>query len=151
MAKKASDVHIEPHDDITLVRVRVDGFLRDLTIVPKELQQSLVSRLKILAGMDIAERRAPQDGRFLVQFGKRSIDLRVSTLPTHDGEKVVMRLLDPSATRVAFSTLGFSEENSRALNHALSGPQGMVLVTGPTGSGKTTTLYSALNYLRSPT
>jgi len=118
-----------------LVRVRVDGFLRDLTIVPKELQQSLVSRLKILAGMDIAERRAPQDGRFLVQFGKRSIDLRVSTLPTHDGEKVVMRLLDPSATKVDFTDLGFSEENAKIFRQILSQPQGMILVTGPTGSG----------------
>jgi type IV pilus assembly protein PilB len=149
--KRASDIHIEPMGESTTVRIRVDGVLRELTNIPKELQASVVSRVKILSDMDIAERRNSQDGRFLVKIADRSLDLRVSTLPTHYGEKVVMRLLDPAATRVAFSTLGFSEENSRALNHALSGPQGMVLVTGPTGSGKTTTLYSALNSLRSPT
>ncbi len=150
-AKRASDVHIEPMGESTTVRIRVDGVLRELTNIPKELQASVVSRIKILSDMDIAERRNSQDGRFLVKISDRSLDLRVSTLPTHYGEKVVMRLLDPAATRVAFSALGFSEENSRVLNHALSGPQGMVLVTGPTGSGKTTTLYSALNFLRSPT
>jgi type IV pilus assembly protein PilB len=150
VTKKASDVHIEPHDDSTLVRIRVDGFLRDLTLVPNELQQALVSRLKILANMDIAERRAPQDGRFLVQFGKRRLDVRVSSLPTHDGEKVVMRLLDPAATKVDFTELGFSEENAKAFRTILAQPQGMVLVTGPTGSGKSTTLYSALNVVTSP-
>ncbi len=150
-AKRASDIHIEPQGESTTVRIRVDGVLRELTNIPKELQSSVVSRVKILSDMDIAERRNSQDGRFLVKIAERSLDLRVSTLPTHYGEKVVMRLLDPAATRVAFSTLGFSEENSSVLHHALSGPQGMVLVTGPTGSGKTTTLYSALNSLRSPT
>ncbi len=151
VAKKASDIHIEPHDDSTMVRLRVDGFLRDLTTVPNELQQALVSRIKILADMDIAERRVPQDGRFLVQNGKRKLDLRVSTLPTHDGEKVVMRLLDPSGTRVDFTDLGFSEDNAKTFRHILSQPQGMVLVTGPTGSGKSTTLYSALHMVTNPT
>src|ERR1022692_1654740 len=150
VAKKASDLHIEPHDDSTLVRIRVDGFLRDLTIVPSALQQALVSRLKILASMDIAERRTPQDGRFLVQFGSRRIDMRVSTLPTHDGEKIVMRLLDPVATKVDFTDLGFSEENAKIFRTLRSQPQGMILVTGPTGSGKSTTLYSALNMVTSP-
>ncbi|MGO8818114.1 MAG: ATPase, T2SS/T4P/T4SS family [Terriglobia bacterium] len=149
--KRASDVHIEPQADATTVRIRVDGVLRELTNLPRELQASVISRIKILSDMDIAERRAPQDGRFLVQIAERQLDLRVSTLPTHYGEKVVMRLLDPAATRVAFSTLGFSDENAKTLNVALSAPQGMLLVTGPTGSGKTTTLYSALNFLRSPT
>jgi type IV pilus assembly protein PilB len=149
--KRASDVHIEPQGESTTVRIRVDGVLRELTNIPKELQGSVVSRIKILSDMDIAERRNPQDGRFLVKISDRNLDLRVSTLPTHYGEKVVMRLLDPSATRVAFSALGFSEENALALHGCLSGPQGMVLVTGPTGSGKTTTLYSALNSLRTPT
>ncbi len=148
--KKASDLHIEPHDDATLVRMRVDGFLRDLTIVPSTLQQALVSRLKILANMDIAERRTPQDGRFLVQTGQRRLDVRVSSLPTHDGEKIVMRLLDPSATRVDFTDLGFSEANAKVFRSILTQPQGMILVTGPTGSGKSTTLYSALNMVTSP-
>ena len=149
--KRASDIHIEPQGESTTVRIRVDGVLRELTNIPKELQASVISRIKILSDMDIAERRAPQDGRFLVKISDHNLDLRVSTLPTHYGEKVVMRLLDPAATRVAFSALGFSEENAKVLPASLSGPQGMVLVTGPTGSGKTTTLYSALNSLRSPT
>jgi type IV pilus assembly protein PilB len=150
-AKRASDIHIEPQGESTTVRIRVDGVLRELTNIPKELQASVISRIKILSDMDIAERRAPQDGRFLVKISDHDLDLRVSTLPTHYGEKVVMRLLDPAATRVAFSALGFSEEDARVLHAALASPQGMVLVTGPTGSGKTTTLYSALNSLRSPT
>jgi type II secretory ATPase GspE/PulE/Tfp pilus assembly ATPase PilB-like protein len=150
-AKRASDIHIEPQGESTTVRIRVDGVLRELTNIPKELQASVISRVKILSDMDIAERRAPQDGRFLVKISDHDLDLRVSTLPTHYGEKVVMRLLDPAATRVAFSALGFSEQDAKVLHAAVSGPQGMVLVTGPTGSGKTTTLYSALNSLRSPT
>jgi len=149
-SKKASDVHIEPRSTSTVVRIRVDGVLRELTQIPNELQAALVSRIKILANMDIAERRMPQDGRFLMQIGGRRLDLRVSTLPTHDGEKVVMRLLDPAATRVSFTGLGFSEENSKTLTSLLASPQGMVLVTGPTGSGKSTTLYSSLNMVRSP-
>ncbi len=150
VAKKASDLHIEPREDSTLVRIRVDGFLRDLTIVPKELTLTLVSRLKILANMDISERRAPQDGRFMVQFGKNRLDLRVSTLPTHDGEKVVMRLLDPNAAKMDFTQLGFTDENARTFRNLVSQPQGMILVCGPTGSGKSTTLYSALNMVTAP-
>ncbi len=150
VSKQASDIHIEPQATVTLVRARVDGVLRELTQVPAELQTSLTSRIKILADLDIAERRAPQDGRFLVRIGARSFDLRVSTLPTHYGEKIVMRVLDPNATRVDFSDLGFSQENCEALDQLLAMPQGMLLVTGPTGSGKTTTLYAALNKLRSP-
>ncbi len=149
--KRASDIHIEPQGEATTVRVRVDGVLRELTNIPKEFQAAVISRIKILSDMDIAERRAPQDGRFLVQISNRNLDLRVSTLPTHYGEKVVMRLLDPAATRVKFSALGFSEENSRLIEATLASPQGMLLVTGPTGSGKTTTLYSALNSVRSQT
>jgi type IV pilus assembly protein PilB len=150
-SKRASDIYIEPQGESTTVRIRVDGMLRELTHIPKELQASVISRVKILSDMDIAERRAPQDGRFQVKIAERSLDLRASTLPTHYGEKVVMRLLDPAATRVAFGALGFSAENAKTLNAALSGPQGMLLVTGPTGSETTTTLYSALNSLRSPT
>ncbi len=148
--KKASDIHVEPQPLSTVVRIRVDGVLRELTHIPTELTSFLVSRIKILADMDISERRMPQDGRFLVQLGDTRMDLRVSTLPTHEGEKVVMRLLDPAASRVGFEKLGLAVENSESLSTLLSAPQGMVLVTGPTGSGKSTTLYAALNHLRSP-
>jgi type IV pilus assembly protein PilB len=149
-SKRASDIHIEPQAQSTTVRIRVDGVLRELMHVPNELQTSLVSRVKILSDMDIAERRVPQDGRFLVQIAERSLDFRVSTLPTQYGEKVVMRLLDAAGASVSFTDLGFSDEDSSALQDALSRPQGMLLVTGPTGSGKTTTLYAALNVVRSP-
>jgi type IV pilus assembly protein PilB len=148
--KKASDIHIEPQAIGTIVRIRVDGVLRELTHVPGEMQNSLTSRVKILADMDIAERRVPQDGRFLVEIAGRHLDLRVSTLPTHYGEKVVMRLLDSSSTKVGFGELGFTEENGKAMQNVLSMPSGMLLVTGPTGSGKSTTLYAALNAVRSP-
>ena len=123
-----------------MVRIRVDGVLRELTHVPSDLTSFLVSRIKILADMDISERRVPQDGRFLVQIGDSHLDLRVSTLPTHAGEKVVMRLLDPKASRVGFEKLGLAADNAAALGQVLSAPQGMLLVTGPTGSGKSTTL-----------
>ena len=148
--KKASDIHIEPQPLGTVVRIRVDGVLRELTHIPAELTSFLVSRIKILSDMDISERRVPQDGRFLCQIGGSNLDLRVSTLPTHSGEKVVMRILDPTASRVGFEKLGLSPDNSNALGTVLSAPQGMLLVTGPTGSGKSTTLYAALNSLRSP-
>jgi type IV pilus assembly protein PilB len=148
--KKASDIHVEPQAVGTVVRIRVDGVLRELARIPSELQNSLISRIKILSNMDISERRTPQDGRFLVQIGTRHVDLRVSSLPTHYGEKIVMRLLDPAATRVEFVDLGFSLEQARTLQDVISLPQGMLLVTGPTGSGKSTTLYACLNAIRSP-
>ncbi|MGI9104534.1 MAG: ATPase, T2SS/T4P/T4SS family [Terriglobales bacterium] len=148
--KKASDIHIEPQPLGTVVRIRVDGVLRELTHIPNELTSFLVSRIKILSDMDISERRTPQDGRFLVQIGNSHLDLRVSTLPTHAGEKVVMRLLDPTASRVGFEKLGLATDNAAALTQVLGAPQGMLLVTGPTGSGKSTTLYASLNVLRSP-
>lgn len=148
--KKASDIHIEPQAIGTVVRVRVDGVLRELTHIPGEMQNALISRVKILSDMDIAERRVPQDGRFLVEIGGKHLDLRVSTLPTHYGEKVVLRLLDSSVTRVGFGELGFSDENTAKLQTVLKSPQGMLLVTGPTGSGKSTTLYAALNAVKSP-
>ena len=146
--KKASDIHIEPAGDSAIVRIRVDGMLRELHSIPEKMVPFVISRIKILSDMDIAERRAPQDGRFLVQFGSRRLDLRVSTLPTHEGEKVVMRVLDPAASCVSFEQLGFAPEISTALTKAVKAPHGMVLVTGPTGSGKSTTLYSALNMVR---
>ena len=149
--KLASDIHIEPQSTDTIVRLRVDGMLRDFQRIPRALQNSLVSRIKILADMDIAERRAPQDGRFLVKIAGRKVDLRVSTLPTQYGEKVVMRLLESDAPAQGFATLGIPPEICESLSQLLSQPQGMLLVTGPTGSGKSTTLYSSLNKLRKPT
>lgn len=151
VAKQASDIHIEPQSGDTSVRVRVDGMLRDLIRVPRSLQSSVVSRIKILADMDIAERRAPQDGRFMVKFGGSKIDLRVSTLPTQHGEKVVMRLLQTDAPMQQFENLGLAPAIAADLRRIIALPQGMLLVTGPTGSGKSTTLYSALSTLRKPT
>jgi len=150
MSKQASDIHIEPQDVRTVVRIRVDGVLRELDSVPRSLQNQLVSRIKILSDMDIAERRAPQDGRFMVAVGQRRVDMRVSTLPTQYGEKVVMRLLDASAPILSFTDLGFPAGVAEQMRRLIALPQGMLLVTGPTGSGKTTTLYSALNLLRKP-
>lgn len=148
--KQASDIHIEPQATATAVRIRVDGVLRELENVPRGVQNSLVSRIKILSDMDIGERRTPQDGRFMVALGQRKVDIRVSSLPTQYGEKVVMRLLDASAPILSLAELGFSAELADRLTQVLALPQGMLLVTGPTGSGKSTTLYSALNILRKP-
>ncbi|MFZ3212191.1 MAG: ATPase, T2SS/T4P/T4SS family [Terriglobales bacterium] len=148
--KDASDVHIEQQATGSLIRIRVDGLLRELAQVPLELRTSLVSRIKILCDMDIAERRVPQDGRLLARIGKTHYDLRVSTLPTQYGEKVTIRLLDPSSARVSFQDLGLGPEHAATLGSVLKQPQGMILVTGPTGSGKSTTLYAALHRLRSP-
>ena len=150
-AKQASDIHIEPQATDTVIRLRVDGMLRDFQRIPRSLQNSVVSRIKILSDMDIAERRAPQDGRFLVKILGRKVDLRVSTLPTQYGEKVVMRLLESNAPLQNFEALGIPREISEGLMRILAQPQGMLLVTGPTGSGKSTTLYSSLNMVRKPT
>jgi len=149
-AKGASDIHIEQQATGTLVRIRVDGLLRDLAQVPLELRIALASRIKILCDMDIAERRVPQDGRLLARIGHTRYDLRVSTLPTQYGEKITIRLLDESAAAVSFQHLGLSLDHSATLTSVLKQPQGMVLVTGPTGSGKSTTLHAALHLLRSP-
>jgi type IV pilus assembly protein PilB len=149
--KQASDIHIEPQATDTVIRFRVDGMLRDHQRVPRALQNSVVSRIKILADMDIAERRAPQDGRFLVKISGKKIDLRVSTLPTQYGEKVVMRLLESDAPLQNYAALGLAPEIAEGLTRILAQPQGMLLVTGPTGSGKSTTLYSSLHMVRKPT
>jgi type IV pilus assembly protein PilB len=148
--RRASDTHIEPHSDDTAIRFRVDGMLREYQRIPKALQNSVASRIKILSDMDIAERRAPQDGRFLVKIGGRRIDLRVSTLPTQYGEKVVMRLLEDDAPLQDLARLGFPQWIEERLRPMLRLPQGMILVTGPTGSGKSTTLYSSLLLIRRP-
>ena len=148
LEKQASDIHIEPQATATVVRIRVDGVLRELESVPRGVQNSLVSRIKILSDMDIGERRAPQDGRFMVAVGPRKVDMRVSTLPTQYGEKVVMRLLEASAPILSFVDLGLPPDVASRMMQLIALPQGMLLVTGPTGSGKSTTLYSALNLLR---
>jgi type IV pilus assembly protein PilB len=146
--KRASDIHIEPQATEVVVRIRVDGVLRDLRRVQRNMQNSLISRIKILADMDIAERRTPQDGRFMVRLGASSIDMRVSTLPTQYGEKVVMRLLDSAMGIMNLSDLNMPAKVESSMRQVLALPQGMLLVTGPTGSGKSTTLYAALNQIR---
>lgn len=150
VAKKASDIHIEPQQNDTAVRFRVDGILRDYQRIPRTLQNTVASRVKILSDMDIAERRNPQDGRFLVKISGRRVDLRVSTLPTQYGEKVVMRLLEGESPLKEFATLGIPKEIADRLSEVVHLPQGMLLVTGPTGSGKSTTLYSCLHLIRRP-
>ena len=150
ITKGASDIHIEPQPADTSVRLRVDGILREYNRIPKAVQNSVASRIKILSDMDIAERRSPQDGRFLVKMGDLRVDLRVSTLPTQYGEKIVMRLLGTDAPLQELSTLGFSPDVAAHFKRVLAMPQGMILVTGPTGSGKSTTLYSCLHVLRKP-
>ena len=150
ITRGASDIHIETYEKILRVRYRVDGQLRESPPLPFKYRAAIVSRLKIMADLDISERRLPQDGRIKVKMGKRAIDLRVSVLPTIYGEKVVMRILDPEALRTDLTKLGFPESALKSFKHAIELPYGMILVTGPTGSGKTTSLYSALKTLNSP-
>jgi len=145
----ASDVHIEPHETNVLVRQRVDGMLREVLTIPLHLRDQTISRIKIISGMDIAERRKPQDGRSRLRFEGRRIDLRVSTLPTHFGEKVVIRLLNSDRSAMPIEQLGLTEHALRTVRSFLTRPQGLILVTGPTGSGKTSTLYAALNAVKS--
>ena len=147
----ASDVHIEPHEALLQVRQRVDGLLHDVLTIPHHLQDATISRLKIMSGMDISERRKPQDGRSRLRFEGKRIDLRVSTMPTQFGEKIVIRLLNTDKAILPIDQLGLSRDNLRALQSFLSNAQGMILVTGPTGSGKTSTLYTALNSIKSST
>jgi len=143
----ASDIHIEPFEKVVRVRYRVDGILREAQPPPKALQAAVVSRVKILAELDIAERRVPQDGRFRIKFQGRVIDFRTSTLPTYFGEKVVLRILDKGALTLDMDKLEFEKQPLEAFRDTLARPNGIILVTGPTGSGKTTTLYSALHML----
>ena len=148
---RASDIHIEAQERAVRLRYRIDGVLYDYTPPPKNLQAAISSRIKIMANMDIAERRLPQDGRFRIRMQGRDIDLRVSVLPTVHGEKVVMRVLDKGALSTRLDDLGMPEDSLRQFRWAIGQPHGMILVTGPTGSGKTTTLYSALQELNSDT
>jgi type II secretory ATPase GspE/PulE/Tfp pilus assembly ATPase PilB-like protein len=142
--ENASDIHLEPSDEHSRVRYRIDGILHDLLESPKRLHAAVVSRIKILANLDIAERRLPQDGRIQATILGRPLDLRISTVPTPKGEKVVMRLLDDRNIRVGLGELGFREEVLNAWQKEIKAPNGIILVTGPTGCGKTTTLYSSL-------
>ncbi|KQW46040.1 type II secretion system protein GspE [Nocardioides sp. Root1257] len=150
IADRASDIHIEPTERDLRVRYRIDGVLKDAHHSPKNIQNGVVSRFKIMADMNIAERRVPQDGRLSVNHDGRRIDLRVATLPTVWGEKVVARILDNSNTQLALPDLGFSEDNLRRFEESYTKPYGMILATGPTGSGKSTTLYATLNQLNRP-
>jgi type IV pilus assembly protein PilB len=147
----ASDIHVEPKERSLLVRQRVDGLLHDVFTIPKHLKDATISRLKIISGMDISDRRRPQDGRSQLRFEGKRIDLRVSTLPTQYGEKVVIRLLDQKRAHMTMDQLDLTAENLRAFQSLLLRPQGMILVTGPTGSGKSSTLYTSLNWVKSAT
>ncbi|HAV62920.1 MAG TPA: secretion system protein E [Verrucomicrobiales bacterium] len=147
---RASDVHIEPFEKQVRLRYRIDGALVDATPPPKSMQVALISRLKIMSNLDIAERRLPQDGRMRVKMGGRDVDLRVSILPTVHGEKAVLRVLDKSNLSASLEQIGMDDDTFYRFKAAVDAPHGLLLVTGPTGSGKTTTLYSALNELNNP-
>ena len=147
LRERASDLHFEPYEARAVVRFRIDGMLRDVVEPPRALHGALVSRLKIMAGLDIAEKRLPQDGRIALKLGDRQVDVRVSTLPTGAGERVVLRLLDQEAARLDLAALGMSDATLDAIDSLIRQPHGILLVTGPTGSGKTTTLYAALSRL----
>jgi type IV pilus assembly protein PilB len=148
---RASDIHIEPQEHSMMIRMRIDGVLRNMVPPARKMQAAVIARIKILSQMDIAERRLPQDGRFKIKASGRDIDVRVSIIPTIYGEKVVMRILDASAVNHNLDQLGFEPELLEEFKKILSQPHGIIVVTGPTGSGKSTTLYSALNHLKDPT
>lgn len=142
---QASDIHIEPEEKYLRIRIRIDGILQETATPPKESESAIISRLKIMAGMNIAEKRKPQDGRCKLLLKGKEVDCRISTIPTHHGENMVIRLLDQSQLILPLEKLGFSKEMEIAWKQLISKPYGMLLVTGPTGSGKTTALYSSLN------
>ena len=146
----ASDIHLEPYEKVFRVRFRIDGVLHEIMTPPKRIEAALTSRVKIMATLDIAERRLPQDGRIKLRYHQREIDFRVSTLPTIFGEKTVMRILDKDALQLDLTALGFDPWSMEQFTKAIHSPYGMILITGPTGSGKTTTLYSAIHTINSP-
>ncbi len=147
---RASDIHLEPFEDRFRIRYRIDGVLHDQEAPPRRLQAAIISRVKIMAKMDIAERRLPQDGRIKLVVGGKDVDFRISTIPTLHGESVVMRILDRSNVVLDLEKLGFPADNLRVFETLIQKPYGMILVTGPTGSGKTTTLYGALERINTP-
>ncbi len=149
-AKRASDIHVEPTEKGLIIRFRIDGVLIHSLDIDAKLQNRFIARIKVIAGMDISEKRLPQDGRMQIKFEKTIIDIRVSSLPIVWGEKIVMRLLDRSSVQIGIDTIGFSPENLEYFKKALKAPNGIILVTGPTGSGKTSTLYAGLNLIKSP-
>ncbi|HET7133021.1 MAG TPA: GspE/PulE family protein, partial [Gammaproteobacteria bacterium] len=146
----ASDIHIEPDERCLRIRQRVDGLLQEQVIEGNRVGQALITRLKLMCGLDIAEKRKPQDGRFSIKVDDKALDVRVSTMPIYHGEAIVLRLLDHSASQLSFDQLGMPDEIAARFKTLTERSSGMVLVTGPTGSGKTTTLYAALNHLNSP-
>src|SRR6058998_918992 len=148
--KGSSDLHWEPYEKTFRIRFRIDGVLHEMLSPPKRLEPAIISRLKIMSSLDISERRLPQDGRIKLRFGQREIDFRVSILPTIFGEKAVLRILDKDSLQLDLTKLGFDPANYESFNKAIHQPYGMVLITGPTGSGKTTTLYSAISTINSP-
>ncbi|MCX8052219.1 MAG: ATPase, T2SS/T4P/T4SS family [Armatimonadetes bacterium] len=148
--RHASDIHFEPRANGMDIRYRIDGSLQHIRTLPKRLQAAVISRLKIMADLDIAEKRVPQDGRISVKIHNKNVDLRISTLPVHYGERLVIRILDKSATQISIDKLGFGEKELAEFKSLIAKPYGIILVTGPTGSGKTTTLYSAISHIKSP-
>ena len=151
LKKNASDIHIEPYDNRLTVRYRIDGVLEEILNTKKGLTSLVISRIKVMSKLDIAEKRLPQDGRISLSLAGRSIDIRVSTIPSGHGERVVMRLLDKNAGRLKLSSLGMEESSLKLINELINRPHGIILVTGPTGSGKTTTLYAALEEINDNT
>ena len=147
---RASDIHVEPFEDRVRIRYRIDGVLHERDTLPRRQLGAILSRIKILSNIDIAERRRPQDGRIKITVGEKELDLRVSVIPTNHGQSAVMRLLDKDNIKVGVRQLGFSEKTFKQFNSLIRRPNGIILVTGPTGSGKTTTLYAALNQLNRP-
>ncbi|MCA9446981.1 MAG: Flp pilus assembly complex ATPase component TadA, partial [Candidatus Omnitrophica bacterium] len=147
---RTSDIHIEPEEKGVRVRCRIDGVLKEMPGIPKKMQNAVISRIKIISELDISEKRKPQDGRFKMKADNKVVDFRVSTIPTVNGEKVVMRLLDKSNLQLDLTKLGFEQESLAKFERAIKRPYGMIIVTGPTGSGKSTTLYSGLSRINDP-
>jgi general secretion pathway protein E len=148
--QKASDVHVEPFEKDLVVRYRIDGILYNILNLPKRIQPTIISRIKVMAGMNIAEKRLPQDGRIRIKIAGREVDIRVSVIPTSHGERIVMRLLDKTGTLLKLEDIGFSGDKLEGFTRLIHNPHGIILITGPTGSGKTTTLYAALTRINSP-
>ena len=148
--KNVSDIHFDPTKENIKIRIRIDGILSDYSIIPGKYKRNMISRIKMIAGMNIMETRLPQDGAIKSRIGKKMLDLRVSSLPTNCGEKVVIRILDYSKSLQGLDTLGFSEDSLKKIEKMVEVPNGIILVTGATGSGKSTTVYSILQKMNTP-